>query len=192
MEMAGAPRGTFAASRRGGIERARARSYHHRCHPSRWFAAEVGATLLQASETETGCHALMVLTNTEPTPADGWTVELLMPDGTRIVDYWGAVMATDGRAVHLHEQPCQWPDRAARDCQFRLRDRGNWQPGRMPSQRERVCRPPDAVPPTTTPANIRVTGVTVSSVSLSWDSARDDLGVVQYRIPGCGGPGARC
>jgi arylsulfatase A-like enzyme/chitodextrinase len=44
-----------------------------------------------------------------------------------------------------------------------------------------VPDPPDVLPPTV-PSNVRVTAVGVDSVSLAWDAASDDRGVVGYRV----------
>ena len=143
----------------------------------------LGTALVQESVTDSGYTGRVVITNSEPDPVSGWTMELELPEGSEIVKFWGADMTTSGSRYVFTSQGHNELIESGSMVSFGFTVLGTGTPTYC-SVNGRDCVPPadDASPDT--PANLRVMGVTVSSVSLAWDAAVDNFAVVSYRIYG--------
>ncbi len=144
---------------------------------------KLGTVLVQESVTGSGYTARLVLTNTDAATTTGWTVDLEMPAGTTIVRYWDADMTADGNRYTFASVAQNGEVAPGAMVSFGFTTQGQGTPVDCRVNGGTCVAPADATAPGT-PTNLRVTGAAVSSVTLSWDAAQDNLGVVAYRIYG--------
>ncbi len=143
----------------------------------------IGTALVQESVTDSGYTGSMVLLNSGDEATVGWTVEFELPEGTRIVSHWNASMEDTGQRYRFRGESHNTRIEPGGIVWFGFTTQGTGTPVDCRTNGEECVPPTDSTPPPT-PAGLRVTRTTVSSVGLAWDAVQDDHGFVSYRIHG--------
>lgn len=152
--------------------------------PARAAAAELSAAFSRSSVWSTGYGGQVVLTNTGDGESAGWVVEFDLPPGSSVTNAWNSVLTREGQHYRFANAGFNGRVRPGGTAGFGFNVTGLGLPfgctvdgapcaGGGPA--------PDTSAPTT-PAGLRVTGVTAGSVSLAWTASTDDVGVTDYEV----------
>lgn len=143
----------------------------------------IGTTLVQESVTDSSYNGRIVLTNPEATAVQDWTVELELPGSSKITKFWDSAMSQSGTTYTFTGLTSTRRIEPGSAVSFGFSVEGTDKPTACRLNSAPCAAPKDDQSPTP-PGDLRVAGVTVSSVSLAWDEAVDNLVVVAYKIYG--------
>ncbi|GAA3853591.1 cellulose binding domain-containing protein [Saccharothrix violaceirubra] len=132
----------------------------------------------------TGYGGQYTLVNSGDTDLADWVVEFDLPPGTTVLRAWSSTFTTDGRHYRFTGTGYNDTVRAGTSTTFGFTSQGLGLPlnCRVDGVACDSSAPlPDTRPPEA-PAGLVVTGASIGSVSLSWNPATDDVGVVDYRV----------
>jgi hypothetical protein len=140
------------------------------------------ATFVKESQWSTGYIGKMTVRNDTTAATTSWRVEFELPAGTTLTSYWNARMTRDGSRFVFTNMAWNGTLAAGASTSFGWVASGGGEPQSC-TVNGAPCsgQPPAAdVTPPSTPANIRITGS--SLLTITWDPSTDDTGVVGYQI----------
>ncbi|GAB2624676.1 glycoside hydrolase family 18 chitinase [Streptomyces capparidis] len=149
-------------------------------------AAEATATYTKVADWGTGFEGKWTVKNTGTAPLSSWTVEWDYPSGTAVTSAWDADVTStpSGSGTHWTAKNKSWngPLAPGASISFGFNGTGSGSPAN--------CRvngvPCDGSQPGDTPPSAPGTpthsGLTNTSVTLSWKAATDDKGVKNYDV----------
>ncbi|MFD4637017.1 cellulose binding domain-containing protein [Lentzea sp. NPDC058436] len=146
------------------------------------------APVLKAAVTQTsvwngGYGADVTITNSGDTASTSWTIEFDLPSGTTITSSWSSVRTSTGQHHKFTNAGFNGAVKPGASVKFGFNASG----GSLPTNCTINGAPCGTTPPTdtqapTVPTGLRSTGVTQSSVALSWTASTDNVGVTGYEV----------
>ncbi|MEU7040657.1 glycoside hydrolase family 18 chitinase [Streptomyces varsoviensis] len=145
-------------------------------------ATEATAAFVKTSDWGTGFQGEWTVKNTGTSSINGWTVEWDFPSGTTVGAYWDALITSSGDHYTAKNREYNGTIEPGASVSFGFVASGNGEPS--------GCKldggPCDGSSPTDTPPTApgqpATTGVTASTISLTWAAATDDKGVKNYDV----------
>ncbi|WP_439657457.1 cellulose binding domain-containing protein [Lentzea sp. HUAS TT2] len=153
-------------------------------------SAQAAAPVLKAAVTQTsvwngGYGADVTITNTGDAASTSWTIEFDLPSGTTITSSWSSVRTSSGQHHKFTNASFNGAVKPGASAKFGFNASG----GSLPTNctiNGVACgggtTPPTDTQAPTVPAGLRSTGVTSSSVSLTWTASTDNVGVTGYDV----------
>ena len=118
------------------------------------------------------------------TTRHSWTIEWDFPSGTSVTSAWDANVTSSGHPLDRQERRLERHPRPRRHRQLRLQRQPAPAPPRLQAQRRHPATaarvPGDNAP--SAPGTPTASGVTDTSVKLSWSAATDDKGIKNYDV----------
>ncbi|USX54566.1 cellulose binding domain-containing protein [Lentzea sp. HUAS12] len=146
-------------------------------------APSLTAAVTQTSVWNGGYGADVTIANSGDTAGTSWTIEFDLPSGTTITSSWSSVRTSTGQHHKFTNAGFNGAVKPGATVKFGFNASG----GGLPANCTINGAPCGATPPAdtqapSTPTGLRSTGVTSSSVSLSWTASTDDVGVTGYEV----------
>ncbi|MFC4504125.1 MULTISPECIES: glycosyl hydrolase family 18 protein [Streptomyces] len=146
-------------------------------------AASATATYTKASDWGTGFEGKWTVKNTGTTAISSWTVEWDYPSGTSVTSAWDADVTSAG--THWTAKNKSYNDSIApgASVSFGFNGAGSGSPSNCKlngGSCDGTSVPGDAAP--SAPGTPTASGVTDTSVKLTWSAATDDKGVKNYDV----------
>jgi hypothetical protein len=152
--------------------------------PAQAAAPVLKAAVTQTSVWDSGYGADVTITNSGDAATTGWTLEFDLPSGTTITSSWSSVRTSTGQHHKFTNAGFNGTVKPGGSAKFGFNASG----GSLPTN----CTingvscggttPPTDTQPPVVPTGLRSTGVTSSSVSLSWNTSTDNVGVTGYEV----------
>lgn len=154
-------------------------------------APALTAAVTQTSVWNGGYGADVIIANSGDTASTSWSIEFDLPSGTTITSSWSSVRTSTGQHHKFTNAGFNGAVKPGATVKFGFNASG----GGLPANCTINGAPCGATPPAdtqapSTPTGLRSTGVTSSSVSLSWTASTDDVGVTGYEVLRGGAVGA--
>ncbi|MEU0474268.1 glycoside hydrolase family 18 chitinase [Streptomyces olivaceus] len=146
-------------------------------------AESATAAFAKTSDWGTGFGGSWTVKNTGTTTLDSWTVEWDFPSGTKVTSAWDATVTSSGD--HWTAKNVGWNGTLApgASVSFGFNGSGPGSPSNCKLNGggcDGTSVPGDAAP--TAPGTPTASGITDTSVKLSWSAATDDKGVKNYDV----------
>ncbi|MEU6378508.1 glycoside hydrolase family 18 chitinase [Streptomyces sp. NPDC046909] len=147
-------------------------------------ATSATATYTKTQDWGTGFEAKWTVTNTGTTSLSSWTVEWDFPSGTSVTSAWDADVTSSG--THWTAKNKSWNGTlaAGASVSFGFNGTGSGSPSNCllnsGSCDGGTTNPTDSAP--SAPGTPTASGVTNTSVTLSWSAATDDKGIKNYDV----------
>ncbi|MFS8103870.1 cellulose binding domain-containing protein [Lentzea alba] len=143
------------------------------------------AAITQTSVWNGGYGADVTITNSGDAASTSWTIEFDLPSGTTITSSWSSVRTSTGQHHKFTNASFNGAIKPGASAKFGFNASG----GSLPTN----CTingvscgggttPPVDTQAPTVPTDLRSTGVTAGSVSLSWTASTDNVGVTGYEV----------
>jgi chitinase len=150
-------------------------------------AAGPTATFTKTQDWGTGYEGRYVIANSTTATINGWRVEFDLPSTVTVTSHWEAALTRSGN--HYTFTNLSWNGTIAPGASASFGFNGAYSGTFAAPANCRLNGAPcdgsgggqDTTPPTV-PTNLRVTGTTSSSVSLSWTASTDNVGVTGYNV----------
>ncbi|MEV6235422.1 cellulose binding domain-containing protein [Lentzea sp. NPDC051838] len=142
------------------------------------------AAITQTSVWDSGYGADVTITNSSDTATTSWTVEFDLPSGTGISSSWSSVRTSVGQHHKFTNASFNGTVKPGGSVKFGFNASGNGLPTNCTINGASCggTTPPADTQAPTVPTGLRTTGVTASSVSLSWTASTDNVGVTGYEV----------
>ncbi|KJK41909.1 hemagglutinin protein [Lentzea aerocolonigenes] len=143
------------------------------------------AEVTQTSVWDSGYGANVTITNSGDAATTGWTLEFDLPSGTTITSSWSSVRTSTGQHHKFTNAGFNGTIKPGATAKFGFNASGGSLPANCTINGASCgggTTPPTDTQPPTVPTDLRSTGVTSSSVSLSWTASTDNVGVTGYEI----------
>ncbi|MCD9144301.1 glycoside hydrolase family 18 chitinase [Streptomyces albireticuli] len=144
-------------------------------------AAGATATFAKTSDWGTGYQAEWTVRNTGTTTINSWTVEWDFPSGTTVGAYWDALITSSGTHHTAKNREYNGTIAPGASVTFGFVAAGNGDPTGCKLDGG-PCEGSPADTPPSAPGQPSSTGVTASSIALTWAAATDDKGVKNYDV----------
>jgi chitinase len=144
-------------------------------------AASATATFTKTSTWDGGFQAQFTIKNTGTTAISGWTVEWDFPSGTSVGAYWDALISSSGNHYMAKNREYNGNIAPGATASFGFVGGGDGSPSACKLDGG-PCEGSGADTAPSAPGAPMSTGVTSTSISLSWDAATDDKGVKNYDV----------
>ncbi|WP_260867270.1 glycoside hydrolase family 18 chitinase [Streptomyces sp. SAJ15] len=145
-------------------------------------AAAATATFAKTSSWDGGFQGQFTIENTGTTTIDSWTVEWDFPSGTSVGAYWDALVTASGGHHTARNREYNGTIAPGASASFGFVAGGNGEPSGCKLDGGSCDGAPPADTPPSAPGAPTSTGVTATSISLSWPAATDDKGVKNYDL----------
>lgn len=144
-------------------------------------AAPTGAVFAKTADWGSGYQAQYTVSNGGTTAITGWRVEFDLAAGSGVGAYWDALLTQSGSHYSFVNREYNGTIQPGASVTFGFVGTGPGTPTNCRFNGGSCTGVADPQPPTA-PAGLAVSGVTSSSVSLSWQAASDNVGVAGYRV----------
>ncbi len=146
--------------------------------------ADLTAAFSQDSVWSTGYGGKFTITNTGDADSTSWVVEFDLPSGSSVSNSWNSALTRTGQHFRFANAGFNGKIRPGGTANFGFNVTGLGLPTGC-TVNGTACSgggpAPDTTAPTA-PGGPHVTGVTATSVSLSWNASTDNVGVTDYEI----------